>query len=572
MATNENQIGVEAVFDLAQFNQNLVKYTAALNQANANTQKFYNEQAAAQTKSANASKQAADKHSQSLSQMKEAAEKARTTMLFVFGGIIAGYKFLEAESKRLGDTETIGAFDSLSQSVTNLGDSFAAMVLNAAPVVQAIQFITDGIVALTQVITLATAQLTYFLTFFGELNKITGVEKKFATGELGEEITAISKRAKEAAEGIVVTSVQAPQAAARTKSLAEQEKENVKARAQTASDIRDYYAKLQDLQIKSGESLLEAEKEYQSKSAAAWSAYIEKANQIIADGIKKRAEIQQTYTDTIGAAETEYQRGAEDAATGHAQKLQDIERDYQNNVRNIQQTYSEDALDAVRNLDAIGLLRAREKRDKDLANARQSRDQANQAENTNYERQLFELQRALEDKKREAELAYQRGLEDQRRAEQESLQAAKTAYGQQNAETRAAYDEKLASIQTAYRNEDAAAQAHYFNQQNALQAHLIAMQNLMAQYGISTQTGYGGSEQARAKGGLDLVSGPTRFLAGEAGPEMVYTAPLNRDIAAPMTQTVNHIGDFSHSINAAVSSSVAGIDGRIQAVIEHGNK
>ena len=48
---------------------------------------------------------------------------------------------------------------------------------------------------------------------------------------------------------------------------------------------------------------------------------------------------------------------------------------------------------------------------------------------------------------------------------------------------------------------------------------------------------------------------------------MAMFIPLNRALPSPMTQVVNHTGDFSHSIDAAVSSSVAGMDGRITAAV-----
>ena len=73
--------------------------------------------------------------------------------------------------------------------------------------------------------------------------------------------------------------------------------------------------------------------------------------------------------------------------------------------------------------------------------------------------------------------------------------------------------------------------------------------------------------KGRAAGGLDIVNTPTQFTAGEAGPEMAMFIPLNRQIQAPVAQTINHTGDFSHNIDAAISSSVAGLDGHITAVI-----
>jgi hypothetical protein len=93
------------------------------------------------------------------------------------------------------------------------------------------------------------------------------------------------------------------------------------------------------------------------------------------------------------------------------------------------------------------------------------------------------------------------------------------------------------------------------------------MQNILAQYGIGNVQTERTRVRRRAEGGLDLVSSPTYFLAGEAEPEIVYTAPLNRSVPVMTPQVVQHTGDFSHSIDAAISSSVAGLDGRIVAVV-----
>jgi hypothetical protein len=297
-----------------------------------------------------------------------------------------------------------------------------------------------------------------------------------------------------------------------------------------------------------------------------------KSADIIAEGVKKRAELLSTYTDAIASAEAEFQRGSEDASYQHGRKLQDIERNYQNTIRQIQQDFGTEALDAARNLDAIGFRRAQEKRDSAIVDAGRSRDEANSAENENYSRQLYELQRALEDKKREADQAYQRGLEEQRRAEAEAQATAKASYNAQLTDAQTAFNAKIAAIQAAYTIEDAVAAAHYLNQETAYRAHLASMAAIMAAYGIGVNTdpgvgGVRGKVNRRAEGGLDMVSSPTQFIAGEAGPEMVFTMPLNRNVPAPMTQVVNHTGDFSHQIDSTIRSSVAGIDGRVTAAV-----
>ena len=99
--------------------------------------------------------------------------------------------------------------------------------------------------------------------------------------------------------------------------------------------------------------------------------YILKVSDIVAENVKKRAELTRTYNDAIASADGIMRAAQRTRPTitvrpgRHRTRLPDT-------IRNIQQTYQEDALDAVRNLDAIGLLRAKEKRDKDLANAVQT--------------------------------------------------------------------------------------------------------------------------------------------------------------------------------------------------------
>ena len=319
-----------------------------------------------------------------------------------------------------------------------------------------------------------------------------------------------------------------------TKDITEAQKARTKA-------IQDYGDKSAELQIKAGEDILSAEKDFHDKSAKAWQDYITKTHDIISEGIKDRAKIQQTYNDKIASAERDYNRGVEDLNYSHGQKMADIERNYQDTIRNIQQTYQEDALDAVRNLDAIGLIRAREKRDKDMAAAKQDHDRSVADENENYARSLYELARALADKRDEAERDKQRSLEEQRQAEQDKQDQAKQAYDDQLTDAQQAFDDKLAAINQSYTNEDNAAAAHYLNQQNALRAHLAAMQAIMAQYGIGTSgesvnpIRQPGGGYVRAEGGVDIVNTPTQFTAGEAGPEIAMFVPLNRALPSPLS-------------------------------------
>ena len=441
----------------------------------------------------------------------------------------------------------------------------------------AIGGLASGFDALSQIVAISAGGvvggITLITTF---LDRLRNVQKdaiglpSFSPADIGKWIADAQREANKAFGQTVlaVSGISQTNEAARAAGAQQTALEKARADAATelqkrSEDLAKYNDKIQDLQIKAGESILDAEQDFQDKSAKAWNDYIKKTNDIIAEGISARAKIQQTYNDKIASAEHDYQRGIEDANYSHGQKLASIERDYQDTIRGIQQTYQEDALDAVRNLDAIGLLRAKERRDKDLANAAQNRDRAMSDEQENYARALYELTRALADKRDEADENRRRDLEEQRQNERDKLDAAKQAYNDQQTEAQNAFDARIATIRAQYNQEDIEAQAHYLHQEELLRAHLQAMQALMAAYGIGggdvtspVRKPRGGGN--RADGGVDIVNTPTQFTAGERGPEMAMFIPLNRALPSPVSQTVNHVGDFSHDISGMIQSNMAG--------------
>lgn len=589
MATNENEIGVKAELDLSDWEKNQRAFDAKLKQLDAtigaSLKKIDAELTAQEAviakygtttnnefkKAEKATKESTEKQAQSLARMKEKMQQAISTVVFLFAGLAASYKFLHDEADRLGDEETIAAFTGLEQSVKNLGDSFAVMIEKVLPITDMLAFITQGINALSQVLTITGASLKWFLTLLGGMPQAIEMALKGKGDQIGQYLQELNAKANAAANEVIVAAVQAPAAAKQTEKDKEDAKKQKEAQDKRAKDIADFYAKIQDLQIKSGESILDAENDYRQKSAANWANYIEKVQDIIGEGIKKRTELQQTYLESIGKAETDYNRGVEDASYNHGKKLADIAREYQNAVYEINQNFGKEALDAARNLDAIGLRRAKEKRDTDLSNAARTRDESNSQENENYSRQLYELQRSLQDKKREAEIAYQRGLDDQRRAEQDQLNEAKAAYRKQQNETEAAFNQRIATIRNQYAQEDAEARAHYLNQENALRAHLQAMQAILAQYNVGGSTPIrppsSGEQEGYANGGQFVTTGPRSITVGEGRyPELVTVQPISRMVPVS-PQVVQHMGDFRHAIDASIRSNTSGLDGRITAAV-----
>jgi len=108
----------------------------------------------------------------------------------------------------------------------------------------------------------------------------------------------------------------------------------------------------------------------------------------------------------------------EEAARQLAENKLDIERDYRRRLRDIQQDFEFQAEELARSRDAISLLRLMRQKDRELQEAKQSRDDAAEDNKIAYQRQLQDIERnrkeALQDLEKqlaEEEEAYQRSAE-----------------------------------------------------------------------------------------------------------------------------------------------------------------
>lgn len=481
-----------------------------------------------------------------------------------------GAKFPGKLAEISAGVEGVGIIQ-LNAAFANLNTTTEQSMLALANISGVFTVVTQAVNDAAKAVSIGTLGLAYMFSLAEQGLQAIG---QMVQGKKGDIDFGKARHDAEAAfatsAGISIASPEKAQALQSARLLAEQDK----AEKKRLDDLKAYNEKIRDATIKAGEDIQSAEADLQEKQADAWQNYIEKVNNIIADGISKRANIARDYQDKLASAEQEYQRGQEDLTYGHGQKLADIERDYQRTIADIESQYREDALDAARNLDAIGLLRAKERRDKDLANAGQDRNRGIADESIAYQRSQFELQRNLDDKRQMAARDRDRALSDQRRDEQEQIRSAKEAYNKQVEAARNAFNDKIAAIQNAYQREDVNAQAHYLNQEAMLRNHYAIMASIAAQFGVvSAGTGVvtsptrAGGSYRRAAGGVDIVNQATQFTVGEAGPELMITAPLSRAIPSPMPQIVNHTGNFQHSVDASINSAVAGLDGRITAAV-----
>ena len=276
MATNENEIGVRARFIMEDFDRHVQQYNAKLAQANQATDTFYKEQTKARKRrQPAASKASADQQAKSINQVVSGFRNASIVIAGITAGIVLGYKKLSDAAIEFGDTEAIAEFDALSASVNALEDSLLAAGLEFNKTLDIVRFFADRIDTVRQIVALTVGSLVYLGSVAGRLPEL--LKAAAAGGDaFKKKLVEIDATARASANAALLGVVTAPERSLATSQAADREKEAQKAREKNAEQLADYIDKIRDLQIKSGESLLDAEKDYQDKSASAWQDYISK--------------------------------------------------------------------------------------------------------------------------------------------------------------------------------------------------------------------------------------------------------------------------------------------------------
>lgn len=302
------------------------------------------------------------------------------------------------------------------------------------------------------------------------------------------------------------------------------------------------------------------------------------------DTARRMAAIEREYAKQIESAKRDYAKETRRAAEDLAQKLLDIERKYQDRLLDIERTYAHSMYDAIATRDATAALQAMRQRREDLADAKRDRDRARSDAESDYARRIRDLRESLAEQERIARQSYQDQLEELRRslAEQEedyqiSLRRreedAELSYARSLEDLQKAFFDRLKAIQAQNTLERANAKADYLLRESAYAKHLARMAAIWQSYQTATTTPSTPAFNfpspppipfvTGAKGGMMIVDRPTLAMFGEAGREMVIAQPM------PLgPQTHNIVGSVTHQINATISQSIAGMEGRIAGAVQ----
>jgi len=260
---------------------------------------------------------------------------------------------------------------------------------------------------------------------------------------------------------------------------------------------------------------------------------------IMADFAKRRAELEASYRQDVADAEADYQRRKKEEQVQFNRAEKREAEDHKIEMRRLEEDYLMELDDLVRERDAKGVLMAqrrynvekrRREEDFDLAKKRRGEDFQYEQRQLEYQRALRlqqmkrdyeERQAALAEQERDAlqraSEAFQRQIELERKAAEESLrtilEAAKERLNLSQQELKALHD-MLVAAQPAFRN---------------LWNGIYGAGSSPQPVGTSGMgvAGAGGANRGFQRGGSFFAVGPTSAMFGEGGPERVDVTPLS---------------------------------------------
>ncbi len=293
---------------------------------------------------------------------------------------------------------------------------------------------------------------------------------------------------------------------------------------------------------------------------------------------KRDADREKRYRDKVLEAERDL-----------ARRLAEIEADLARRLADIWRSYYEEMWEAVAERDATAAIRAMRRRDTAIQRALEEAELQRQQAWNRYWDIVEDAQRALDEERRREEESYaerieelnkwlQRRREDMEIARQRELEDAAIARARELQDLEAHLQYQLALI-TINNNAQLTEYERYFALLEALKASYqsrlqqpivipVVFQYLPQEYQPpplpeETVPGKrGGSAIPRARGGVDIVTRPTLFLVGEAGPELMITRPLYGATPQSPIRALVH-----HEVNAIVRSAIAGTQGRLEGAV-----
>lgn len=352
--------------------------------------------------------------------------------------------------------------------------------------------------------------------------------------------------------------------------------ENTKEQTEAEKRYADYLEKYTDAFTDYVDDLVDLYEEYSRRLEDIERDFIDAIADMQLDAARKREDIERTYRRKLEDIERKTHDDSRKAEEAYRRKLIQIEMRYREQLIRIGEDFADSMYDAISKRDATAALRAIRKRNRDTARAGRQRDDARKLAKMDYDKAIRDQARQLERMREDARIARERALEDLRIDLERERQDIELTRQRELEDLERYLTDTREKIDAAYETARMKADAWYKEDEKLLHDHLQRkLQEYAAYYGelakmIPPTYGPPGTGAPLlppvgfAEGGSFVTKGPTLAIFGERGPELVVAQPLSSP-----TSTVNHVvsGVVQQQVDATISRSIAGFEGRLQAAM-----
>jgi hypothetical protein len=201
-----------------------------------------------------------------------------------------------------------------------------------------------------------------------------------------------------------------------------------------------------------------------NKAWGIWRDYFAKLEDIARDTQNEIADAQRQLAQDLEDLQRETQQKLQDAARKYHDQEIKAERDYQEKLRRLREEYLFDLEDALRERDALQVIRLMRRYQLDKEQLAREKDNEAKDRAEAYRREIEDIRRQAEQKAQELQIEFQRRLEEiQLQADREREQAAiardqalqelKEDLERERAERQTKYEEELADLKKRFEDE-----------------------------------------------------------------------------------------------------------------------
>jgi hypothetical protein len=288
---------------------------------------------------------------------------------------------------------------------------------------------------------------------------------KFGLTELeetwSEGMANIGKDTENAANAVTSAFLEMQQATqALAQAQADMENMTAEFRGEMAELTRESQQKMMDSMIQRDRDLMDLERDTSQKREDAYREHMQDIEDIhrkhgekLADAARKNADqVEDAHRAARRREEDirkDYERGILEDERDLNEKKIDIERKFRDKLAELRRKYEFDAEEAIRQNDAVALLRLRRKLQFDLNEARLAREKDKSGEDEAAQKKKADRKRRLQEELDDSRLARDRKLEDIQIGYERELEEARIALERKLAEQKLALERELEEIKIA---------------------------------------------------------------------------------------------------------------------------